>query len=185
MFSDDSAFVTQHVYGKMESFSFNGFVDTDFMMKKVIQNFMFSGVENELTYNEMLRRGIVLKDPSLTFSQGMAIRVTLPIGVKVSLSRVLAFDSSDRNAPYEIALINPNDNESLWHAPEILQNDGETVKVVGSNAQDFDVLAKELWRINNVIAKHVASKLEAPAGTPARSPAAILAEMGETKNEII
>ena len=121
-------------------------------MRGMLENFRLSAEENARMYTEMLRRGVIREDHTLRFGQGMAFRVTLPCGNKVSLSRVLAFDRHDRSEPFQIALIDPDNEDStteyILHNPDVLMEDDE-VKIVGNNATDYDAMENELTRIND------------------------------------
>ena len=120
-------------------------------MMEMIEHWRNSQIELADMYNKMIERNVITELPDHEFGgKGHALRVTLPCGIDVSLSRSRAFEQQDRNACWEIALIG-EDGEIMVDAaalhPDDENNMDPMIKILG-NLHDYDSMENELRRLN-------------------------------------
>ena len=123
----------------------------DNFMMEMFEHWRNSQIELADMYNKMIERNVITELPDHEFGgKGHALRVTLPCGINVSLSRSRAFEQRDRNACWEIALIG-EDDEIMVDAAALHPDDEDPmdpmIKILG-NLHDYDSMENELRRLN-------------------------------------
>ena len=110
--------------------------------------------ELQSMYAHMIHKRVIFDSMPEFGKFSHAMRVYLPCGMHVSVSRVQAMESG-RTAPWEIAIVDPTieENSGIITDQKALHPDDEhcvdpMVKIVGKDVFDLDALEMELRRIN-------------------------------------